>query len=97
MSLFFKIPGYNNFTLQNDEMDNMVSLARFFRLQCIDVVIQLQDDQDAENIGSLLCNVQSVTRQMTGKSDESDVHDEPDLLAKFCPYVDKVFFVCYVG
>ncbi|KAL7208310.1 hypothetical protein ACSBR1_030130 [Camellia fascicularis] len=32
-----------------------------------------------------------VTRHMNGKSNESDVDDEPDLLAKFCPHVDKVF------
>lgn len=31
--LFFKIPGYNNFSLQNDvDMHNMVHLAHSFRL-----------------------------------------------------------------
>ncbi|GMP96448.1 hypothetical protein CsSME_00045096 [Camellia sinensis var. sinensis] len=40
VSLFFEMPGYNNFTLQNDvDMENMVSLERSFRLQCVDVII----------------------------------------------------------
>ncbi|KAL7167190.1 hypothetical protein ACSBR2_037795 [Camellia fascicularis] len=40
---FFKIPGYNSFKLQNDiNVENMVSLARSFRLGHIDVVIQTQ-------------------------------------------------------
>ncbi|KAL7234162.1 hypothetical protein ACSBR1_017703 [Camellia fascicularis] len=90
--LFFKIPGYNNFTLKNDiDMENMASLVWSFRLQCFDVIIQLRDVEDADNIDSPPHNARTVSCQMYGPFDEMDVDDEQDLLAKFCPHVEKVF------
>ncbi|KAL7249074.1 hypothetical protein ACSBR1_011273 [Camellia fascicularis] len=90
--LFFKILGYNNFMLKNDvNMENMVSLARSFRLQCVDVIIHLQDIEDPDNIDSPPHNAQTVPCQMYGPFDETDMDDEQDSLAKFCPHVDKVF------
>ncbi|THG22498.1 hypothetical protein TEA_027733 [Camellia sinensis var. sinensis] len=86
--LFFKIPYYNNFTLKNDvDIENMVSLVRSFPLQCVDVIIQLQDVEDANNIDSPPHNSQTVPCQTYGPFDEMDVNDEQDLLAKFCPHV----------
>ncbi|GMP61626.1 hypothetical protein CsSME_00024014 [Camellia sinensis var. sinensis] len=51
--LFYKIPGYNNFSLQNDvDLKNMVCLARSFQLQLIDVVIEQHPRRD-DNIPAI--------------------------------------------
>ncbi|KAL7194753.1 hypothetical protein ACSBR1_035065 [Camellia fascicularis] len=90
--LFFKLPGYNNFTLQNDvDAENMISLARSLRLQCIDVIIQLRDVLDADRIGIPVHNAQTVPCHTEGTNDESDIEDDEDLLGNFCPHVEKVF------
>ncbi|KAL7166480.1 hypothetical protein ACSBR2_037200 [Camellia fascicularis] len=39
----------------------------------------------------LTANYSQFTVTLQGVLDESDMDDEDDLLAKFCPYVDKVF------
>ncbi|KAL7176792.1 hypothetical protein ACSBR2_030190 [Camellia fascicularis] len=47
-SVMLSCQGYNNFTLQNDiDIDNMVCLARSFRLDHIDVIIQSRITQGA--------------------------------------------------
>ncbi|GMQ02597.1 hypothetical protein CsSME_00048745 [Camellia sinensis var. sinensis] len=86
---YFKMPGYNNFILQNDvDVVNMVCLARSFQLQCIDVLIEVRYAPDSDNANSQL---QAAHCHPTDVFDESDLDDEDDLLAKFCPHVDKVF------
>ncbi|XP_028103609.1 uncharacterized protein LOC114302737 [Camellia sinensis] len=90
--LFFKILGYNNFILHNDvDVESMVSLAWSFRLQCIDVIIQLQESRDADNAGSPVHNLQTVPCHTAGVFDDSDMDDEQELLENFCPHIDKVF------
>ncbi|XP_028066342.1 uncharacterized protein LOC114269247 [Camellia sinensis] len=69
----------------------MVSLARSFRLQCIDVILQLQESRDADNVGSLFHSMQTVPCHIAGVFDDLDMDDEQDLLEKFCPHIDKVF------
>ncbi|KAL7184569.1 hypothetical protein ACSBR2_026677 [Camellia fascicularis] len=69
----------------------MISLARSFCLQCIDVVIQLQESRDADNAGSPIHSLQTVPCHTTGVFDDSDMDDEQDLLENFCPHIDKVF------
>ncbi|GMP47790.1 hypothetical protein CsSME_00015373 [Camellia sinensis var. sinensis] len=87
--LYFKMPGYDNFILQNDvDVANMVCLARSFRLQCIDVFIEVQHAPDGDNANNQL---QTAHCHPTDVFDESDMDDEDDLLAKFCPHVEKVF------
>ncbi|KAL7253599.1 hypothetical protein ACSBR1_008019 [Camellia fascicularis] len=90
--LFFKIPGYNNLILHNDvDVENMVSLARSFRLQCIDIIIQLQESRDADNVGSPVHSLQTVPYHTAEVFDDSDMDDKQDLLEKFYPHIDKVF------
>ncbi|KAL7176582.1 hypothetical protein ACSBR2_030005 [Camellia fascicularis] len=60
--LFFKIPDYNNFTLQNDvDVENMVCLARCFRLQCIDVLIQVEQLNSEVFFASMRSSVASAS------------------------------------
>ncbi|KAL7227474.1 hypothetical protein ACSBR1_022350 [Camellia fascicularis] len=86
---YFKMPGYNNFILQNDvDVANMVCLARSFRLQCIDVLIEVRRAPDSNNANSQL---QTAHCHPTDVFDELDLDDEDNSLAKLCPHVDKVF------
>ncbi|KAL7191959.1 hypothetical protein ACSBR2_023935 [Camellia fascicularis] len=91
--LFFKMPRYNSFKLQNDiNIENMVSLAQSFRLGHIDVVIETCVAQSTHDTGSANRNQCDVTFSSSGVGYESDIDDEQDdLLPKFCPHVDKVF------
>ncbi|KAL7174684.1 hypothetical protein ACSBR2_033850 [Camellia fascicularis] len=93
VSMFFKMPGYNNFTLQNDiDIDNMVCLARSFRLDHIDVIIQSRITQGAVDIGDATPIPRADTCNLPMLADESDIDDDQqDLLPKFCPHADKVF------
>ncbi|XP_028070019.1 uncharacterized protein LOC114272493 [Camellia sinensis] len=90
---FFKIPGYSCFKLQNDvDMENMVSLARSFRLRHIDIVIETLVTQSSNSIGNPNRKPRNVIFSSLGEGYESDDDDEQnDLLPKFCPRVDKVF------
>ncbi|KAL7245962.1 hypothetical protein ACSBR2_001151 [Camellia fascicularis] len=89
---FFKIPGYNEFTLQNDvDVENMLCLVRSFRLQVVDVVVK-------QNLGAdtwIQSNNQSVSGTLssrrTSELDNFDIDDKVDLLQTFCPHNDKVF------
>ncbi|KAL7226152.1 hypothetical protein ACSBR1_021310 [Camellia fascicularis] len=90
--LFYKIPGYNNFALQNDvDMQNMVCLARSFRLQLVDMVIEYHRGK-----GDCPCVAEhphvggNSPDRVTVQSD-MDIDDEVDLLPTFCPNNDKVF------
>ena len=91
--LFFKILGYNSFKLQNDiDMENMVSLARSFRLGHIDVVVETRCTQSSNGFGDSNQNPCDVTLSSPREGYESDDDDEEDdLLPKFCPHVDKVY------
>ncbi|KAL7226500.1 hypothetical protein ACSBR1_021579 [Camellia fascicularis] len=91
--LFFKILGYNRFKLQNDiDMENMVSLARSFRLGHIDVVVETRCMQSSNSFGDANRKPCDVTFSTPRKGYESDDDDEQDdLLANFCPHVDKVY------
>ncbi|KAL7207324.1 hypothetical protein ACSBR1_029309 [Camellia fascicularis] len=93
VSMFFKMSGYNNFTLQNDiDIDNMVCLARSFRLDQIDVIIQSLITQGAIDIGDATPTLRADTCNLLVLADELDIDDDQqDLLPKFCPHVDKVF------
>ncbi|KAL7210520.1 hypothetical protein ACSBR1_031972 [Camellia fascicularis] len=91
---FYKIPGYNEFTLQNNvDMDNMLCLARSFRLQIVDVVVKQTDDE--------FTRIQSHSQPVNGTDspvrcsgfDNFDIDDEVDLLETFCPHNDKVFIL----
>ncbi|KAL7247465.1 hypothetical protein ACSBR2_002388 [Camellia fascicularis] len=89
---FYKIPGYNEFTLQNVvDMENMLCLARSFRLQIVDMVVK-------QNVGVntwIQSNDQSVNETYSHSRlsvlDNLDMDDEVDLLQTFCPHNDKVF------
>ncbi|KAL7184881.1 hypothetical protein ACSBR2_026932 [Camellia fascicularis] len=86
---YFKMPGFNNFILQNDvDVANMVCLARSFQLKCIDVLIEVRRAQDDDNANTQL---QTAHCESTDVFDESNLDDEDDLLEKLCPHVDKVF------
>ncbi|KAL7165005.1 hypothetical protein ACSBR2_040818 [Camellia fascicularis] len=77
-------------------MENMVSLARSFRLGHIDVVIQSQVTQSSNGIGKVNQKTYDVIFNSLGEGDESDNNDEQDdLLPKFCPHVDKVFMFAH--
>ncbi|KAL7229677.1 hypothetical protein ACSBR2_008227 [Camellia fascicularis] len=91
--LFFKIPGYNSFKLENDiDMENMVSLARSFRLGHIDVVVETQCTLSSNGFGDANRKPCAVTFSSPRDGYESDDDDEQDdLLPKFCPHVDKVY------
>ncbi|KAL7170412.1 hypothetical protein ACSBR2_035342 [Camellia fascicularis] len=91
--LFFKIPAYNNFKLQNDiDMENMVSLARSFRLGHIDVVVENRCMQSSNGFGDANRKPCDVTFSTPTEGYESDDDDEQDdLLPNFCPHVDKVY------
>ncbi|XP_028056540.1 uncharacterized protein LOC114260592 [Camellia sinensis] len=89
---FFKMPGYNNFTLQNDvDMQNMISLAQSFQVQCIDVIIEVPRVGYLENVHYPKNNVHIGPCLSDVLTDESDMDDEQDCLDKYCPHVDKVF------
>ncbi|KAL7264453.1 hypothetical protein ACSBR1_002410 [Camellia fascicularis] len=91
---FYKIPGYNEFTLQNVvDMETMLCLARSFRLQIVDMVVK-------QNVGVntwIQSNDQSVNETYSHSRlsvlDNLDMHDEVDLLQTFCPHNDKVFIL----
>ncbi|XP_028082628.1 uncharacterized protein LOC114283957 [Camellia sinensis] len=93
VSMFFKMSGYNNFTLQNDiDIDNMVCLAWSFQLDHIDVIIQSRITQGADDIGDATPIPLADTCNLHVLADESDIDDDQqDLLPKFCPHADKVF------
>ncbi|CAL5398215.1 unnamed protein product [Camellia sinensis] len=89
---FYKMPGYNEFTLQNNvDMGNMLYLVRSFWLQIIDVVVKQTDDDIIE--------IQSHSQPVNGNDspvrcngfDNFDMDDEVDLLETFCPHNDKAF------
>ncbi|KAL7189291.1 hypothetical protein ACSBR1_039020 [Camellia fascicularis] len=89
---FYKIPGYNEFTLQNNvDMDNMLCLVRSFRLQIVDVVVKQTNDD--------VTRIQSHSQPVNGTDslvrcsgfDNFDMDDEVDLLETFCPHNDKLF------
>ncbi|KAL7214722.1 hypothetical protein ACSBR1_026994 [Camellia fascicularis] len=65
----------------------MMCLTWSFQLQCVDVLIEVHRPQVGDNANSKL---QKAQCEPTDVFDESDVDDEEDLLAKFCPHVDKV-------
>ncbi|XP_028110778.1 uncharacterized protein LOC114309268 [Camellia sinensis] len=70
----------------------MVSLARSFHLEHIDVVIETRLTQSSNSIGNTNRKPCDVTFSSPGEGEESDGDDEQDdLLPKFCPHVDKVF------
>ncbi|KAL7240252.1 hypothetical protein ACSBR2_006003 [Camellia fascicularis] len=55
--LFFKIPRYNNFSLQNDvDMQNMVHLAHSFRLQLIDIIIEVCSGESIVSDDNVMCD-----------------------------------------
>ncbi|KAL7175011.1 hypothetical protein ACSBR2_028752 [Camellia fascicularis] len=91
VSMFFKMSRYNNFTLQNDiDIDNMVCLARSFRLDQIDVIIQSLITQGAIDIGDATPTPRADTCNLLVLADELDIDDDQqDLLPKFCPHADK--------
>ncbi|KAL7233155.1 hypothetical protein ACSBR1_016901 [Camellia fascicularis] len=78
------MPGYNNFTIQNDiDMENMVYLARSFWLDLIDVIIQSQRMQGAVDIGDATRSPRAATYNMPVLADDSDIDDDQqDLLPK---------------
>ncbi|GMP78061.1 hypothetical protein CsSME_00034136 [Camellia sinensis var. sinensis] len=91
--LFFKMPGYNNFSLQNDvDMENMVHLAHSFRLQLIDVMVQLRgcvsvtsnDDFVNDNPIPPTGGVKRSVRMV-------DVDYNADLLPTYCPHDENTF------
>ncbi|XP_028066080.1 uncharacterized protein LOC114269020 [Camellia sinensis] len=70
----------------------MVCLARSFRLDHIDVIIQSRIMQDADDIGDATPNPRADTCNLPVLADESDIDDDQqDLPPKFCPHADKVF------
>ncbi|XP_028110758.1 uncharacterized protein LOC114309248 [Camellia sinensis] len=87
---FFKIPGYNEFTLQNDvDVENMLCLAWSFQLHVVDVVVK-------QNLGVdtwIQSNNQSVSGKLSlhrpSELDNFEIDDEVDLLQTFCPHNDK--------
>ncbi|KAL7181063.1 hypothetical protein ACSBR1_040011 [Camellia fascicularis] len=71
-------------------MDNMVCLARSFRLDHIDVIIQSRITQGAVDIGEATPSPRADTCNLLVLADESDIDDDQqDLLPKFCPHADK--------
>ncbi|KAL7229681.1 hypothetical protein ACSBR2_008231 [Camellia fascicularis] len=91
--LFFKIPRYNSFKLQNDiDMENMVSLAWSFRLGHIDVIVETRCTLSSNGFGDANRKPYGVAFSSPREGYESDDDDEQDdLLPKFCPHVDKVY------
>ncbi|KAL7228256.1 hypothetical protein ACSBR2_007043 [Camellia fascicularis] len=90
--LFYKIPGYNNFSLQNDvDIQNMICLARSFHLQLIDVVIEHhpRGDNNTPAIDPSTIHAQGTTGATI--LNDLGMDDEVDLLQSFCPHKEKVF------
>ncbi|XP_028123989.1 uncharacterized protein LOC114321055 [Camellia sinensis] len=92
VSMFFKMPEYNNFTLQNDiDIDKMVCLAWSFRLDHIDVIIQSRITQGADDIGDAAAIPLADTCNLPVLVDKSNIDDDQqDLLPKFCPHAAKI-------
>ncbi|KAL7177160.1 hypothetical protein ACSBR2_030490 [Camellia fascicularis] len=93
--LLFKMPGYNNFSLQNDvDMENMVLLAHSFRFHLIDVMVQLRgcvsvtsnDDFVDDNPISPMGGVKRSVRMV-------DVDYDADLLPTYCPHDENTFLL----
>ncbi|XP_028065541.1 uncharacterized protein LOC114268558 [Camellia sinensis] len=90
--LFYKIRGYNNFSLQNDvDLKNMVCLTRSFQLQLIDVVIEQHPrrDDNTPAIDPMIIQDQGTTGDAL--LNDFGMDDEVDLLQSFCPHKEKVF------
>ncbi|KAL7221484.1 hypothetical protein ACSBR1_023441 [Camellia fascicularis] len=90
--LSYKIPDYNNFSLQNDvDMQNMICLARSFRLKLVDVVIEqhLRGDNNTPGNDPMPSHAQVTTRATV--LNDLGIDDEVDLLQSFCPHKEKVF------
>ncbi|KAL7163931.1 hypothetical protein ACSBR2_039943 [Camellia fascicularis] len=88
--LFHKIPGHNNFMLQNDvDMRNLVCLAHAFCLQLIDVI----HEQGWAEVSSPIVdehltsnpNVHNGMNSLNGV----DMDDDLDLLPAFCLHTEK--------
>ncbi|KAL7181641.1 hypothetical protein ACSBR1_040521 [Camellia fascicularis] len=90
--LFYKIPGHNNFMLQNDvDMRNLVCLAHAFCLQLIDVIheqgwAEVSSPIVDEHLTSNM-NVHNGMNSLNGM----DMDDDLDLLPTFCLHTEKVF------
>ncbi|KAL7253852.1 hypothetical protein ACSBR1_008238 [Camellia fascicularis] len=86
----FKIPGYNNFKMKNDsDFENMVCLARSFRLDHIDLHVEERSEsrgiKRGKDVNDVLDHVVSDVGEMSVYVDE-----EVDLLPNFCPHSGKV-------
>ncbi|KAL7219946.1 hypothetical protein ACSBR2_012912 [Camellia fascicularis] len=89
-SMSFKIPGYNNFKMENDsDFDNMVCLARSFRLDHIDLHVEERGEsrgiKHGKGVNDVLDDIVSDVGKMAAYVDE-----ESDLLPNFFPHSGKV-------
>ncbi|KAL7194778.1 hypothetical protein ACSBR1_035085 [Camellia fascicularis] len=90
--LFYKIPGYNNFSLQNDvDMQNMICLARSFGLQLVDVLIEKHHVEGNSNLDTDPVQTHTITKPVGRLLNEVEMEDEIDLLQSFCPHKEKIF------
>ncbi|KAL7176522.1 hypothetical protein ACSBR2_029953 [Camellia fascicularis] len=91
--LFFKIPRYTNFSLHNDvDMQNMVQLAHSFRLQLVDVVIEVHSGENiVANDDGRCDSPRFQTRGFKRGVGITAMEYDVDLLPNYCPHEEKTF------
>ncbi|KAL7235180.1 hypothetical protein ACSBR1_018636 [Camellia fascicularis] len=104
VSLPFKIPGYNNFKMESEtDFQNMLCLARSFRLDHIDVDIIVCGVTRGVKRGGSLTHKHDDT---SGDGEEmvTNIDEEADLLPNFCQHLGKVLLsadwasgITYIG
>ncbi|KAL7264823.1 hypothetical protein ACSBR1_002725 [Camellia fascicularis] len=86
----FTIPGYNKFKVEgDDDVQNMLSLAKSFGLDHIDVLIQMRNNVSGNQLGSegSLHDVPSNNTDWR----TADMEDRTDLLLDYCTHKKKTF------
>ncbi|GMP93085.1 hypothetical protein CsSME_00043058 [Camellia sinensis var. sinensis] len=86
----FVIPGYNKFKVDcNDDVHNMVCLAKSFGLHHVDVLIQTRNSGSNIEEGVADCN--SVDAFDIDDRLAYGMEDQTDLLSLYCPHNSKTF------
>lgn len=99
----FTIPGYNKFKVDcDDDVQNMLSLAKSFGLEHIDALIHV-----GSNASGIQCGVTVSPDDVGCETMDwriADMEDRTDLLSSYCPHKKKTFLfagwtlgITYVG